>query len=214
MTVEALEKLMGLQERWEANQARKLFFEAFTSFQSESPDLRKTKSVSFGENKASYAYAPLADIARQVGPVLKKFALSYRWEIQDDEKVIKVTCLVSHIDGHTEKTTMQASPDTTGSKNAIQARGSAIEYMKRYTLVGALGLTTADSDIDGRLPNVDIDKLHREFMEVYNEIIQLDASYSKANPDNWKVDRTAKAYVTATSKLRKELFDLKQKKNG
>lgn len=217
LTVEALEKLMNLQERWEANQARKLFFEAFTAFQSESPDLRKTKEVKMtfkdGGN-ASYNFAPLADIARQIGPVLKKFALSYRWEIQDDDKVIKVTCLVSHIDGHTEKTTMQASPDTTGSKNAIQARGSAIEYMKRYTLVGALGLTTADSDIDGRLPNVDIDKLHREFMEVYNEIIQLDASYTKANPDNWKVDRTAKAYVTATSKLRKELFELKQKKNG
>lgn len=215
MTVEGLEKLMALQERWEANQARKLFFEAFTNFQAEAPDLRKTKEVKMNlrdGGNASYNFAPLADIARQIGPVLKKHSLSYRWEIQDDDKAIKVTCLVSHIDGHTERTTMQASPDTTGAKNAIQARGSAIEYMKRYTLVGALGLTTADSDIDGRLPNVDIDKLHADFMEVYNQVIQLDSNLSKYHPDNWKLDATPKVYVKAIGEIRKVLFDLQTKK--
>lgn len=209
LDVAGLEKLMALQERWEANQARKSFFEAFTNFQSEAPDLRKTKGVDFGNTK--YKFAPLADIARQIGPVLKKHNLNYRWEITDTATEIKVTCLVSHVDGHTERTTMQSGADTSGSKNSIQARGSAIEYLKRYTLVGALGLTTADEDMDGRLPEVDIDKLHKQYQEVYNQLIQIDSSLTKYHTDNWKVEPTAKVYIRAIGELRKVLSERQNK---
>lgn len=208
LDVQALEKLMDLQERWDANQARKLFFEAFTRFQSECPDLRKTKQVGFGsgDKAVSYAYAPLSDITRQISGKLKEHDLSYRWEIQDTDKEIKVTCLVSHISGHTERTTMQANPDTSGSKNAIQARGSAIEYLKRYTLIGALGISTADSDIDGRLPELDIDKLHKQYMDLFNQIVQKDPTQRTAmDPDNWKTDRTPELYVKAIGKARQIL---------
>jgi len=214
LDVAALEKLLDLKERWEADKARKLFFQAFTNFQAQCPDLRKTKAVQFETRTGgtAYHYAPLSDITRQIAKVLKANDLSYRWEIEDDQNTIKVTCLVSHVDGHTEKTTMQANPDTSGSKNDIQARGSAIEYLKRYTLIGALGLSTADSDIDGRLPEVDIDKLHKEYMAVYNQIIQIDPSLSKYHPDNWRVEPTAKVYIKATGEIKKVLFDLQNKK--
>lgn len=210
LDVSSLEKLMELKERHEANEARKRFFEAFTNFQANCPDLRKTKAVKF--NQTEYHYAPLADITRQLAKVLKQNELSYRWEIKDDSNQMAVTCLISHIDGHTERTTMTASPDTSGAKNAIQARGSAIEYLKRYTLIGALGLSTADSDIDGRLPDVDIDKLHKKYMDVYDQVIQLDSSLSKFHPDNWKTTPTARLYVKATGEIRKTLFDLQNKK--
>lgn len=212
--VEQLEKLMALQERWQAGQAKKLFFQAFTEFQANCPDIRKTKEVKFKDSdvKPQYHYAPLADITRQLSKVLQKVQLSYRWEIQDNGTVMSVSCLVSHIEGHTETTTMSASADTSGSKNAIQARGSAIEYLKRYTLIGALGISTADSDIDGRLPDLDIDKLHKEFMDVYNQAIQLDGTMSKFHPDNWKIQPpTGKAYVAAIGQMRKELFTLQNK---
>ena len=210
--VEELGKLMQLQERWEANQARKQFFESFTKFQSEAPDLRKTKQVKF-ETKAGppteYHYAPLGDICKQLNKTLKANDLSYRWEIQDDEKTIKVTCLISHVAGHTERTTMTASPDTSGSKNHIQARGSAIEYMKRYTLIGALGLSTTDSDIDGRLQEVDIDKLHAQYMDIFNQIILKDPSLrSSMDPDNWKTERTGAIYIKAIGKAREILGNL------
>jgi hypothetical protein len=72
---------------------------------------------------------------------------------------------------------MTANPDTSGKKNAIQACASAIEYMKRYTLIGAFGLTTADTDIDGRMPELDIDKLHKQYMELYHKIVEKDESF-------------------------------------
>ncbi len=211
--VAELEKLVALQERWEERQARKAFFDSFTNFQCECPDLRKTKSVSFKDDgKIQYKYAPLADITRQIGQLLKTHGLSYRWEISDTEKEIRVSCLITHIDGHTETTTMMANPDTSGAKNQIQARGSAIEYLKRYTLIGALGLSTADTDVDGRMPEHDIDKLHSDYMVIYKEILTLDTSLTKMDPDNWKIERSAKAYIKATGEARKVLLDLKSKK--
>jgi len=213
LDVESLGKLLDLQLKWEANAARKLFFEAFTNFQAQCPDIRKTKEVRFKETdiKPQYHYAPLADITRQIGKILKTNELSYRWEITDTNDELKVTCLVSHIEGHTERTTMSSKADASGSKNAIQARGSAIEYLKRYTLIGALGISTADTDIDGRMPDVDIDKLHGEFIEIYNQVIQLDSSLTKYHTDNWKVEPSPKAYVKAIGELRKILFELQKK---
>jgi len=209
LDVETLSKLMDLQERWEANQARKSFFEAFTKFQSTCPEIRKAKAVSFKEVK--YNYAPLSDITRQISDHLEKNQLSYRWEISDTEKEIKVTCLVSHIDGHTERTTMMASPDISGSKNVIQARGSAIEYLKRYTLIGALGLSTTDSDVDGVMPEISLDILHAQYMQHYNQLIQINSTFTKWHPDNWKGEVNQKLYLKAIAEIRKKLIEVTPK---
>lgn len=207
LDLEKLEKLMALQERWQAGLAKKAFFNALTEFQNDCPDLRKTKEVSFGQTK--YHYAPLGDIDRQIKALLKEHGLSKRWEIADSNNVIKVKCIITHLDGHSEATEMEATADTSGSKNAIQAKGSAIEYMKRYTLIGALGLTTADQDIDGRMPELDIDKLHKTYMDLYNQIILKDESFrTPGDPDNWQADRTPGLYVKAIGRARQVLAKL------
>lgn len=205
LDIDKLRELMQLQREWQADRARESFFEALTQFQASAPELRKSKQVNFKD--VHYTYATLGDITRQIRGPLKQAGISYRWEIDDKPEELKVTCLISH-KGHTERTTMTAKPDVTGSKNAIQARGSTITYLQRYTLIGALGLSTADSDEDGQQPPVDMDKLHKEFMEVYNQLIQIDSSYTRYHPDSWKGERNGKNYVRAIAELRKELFKL------
>lgn len=143
--IDQLEKLMALQERYEAKQSKTAYLIAVTQFQAEVPRITKTKT---GHN---FSYAPLADIVGQIKSTLQGCGLSFRFE-QDHKEGIEVTCVLSHIDGHSEQTTMKAEADTSGSKNSVQAVGSTVQYLQRYTLVGALGLTTADEDIDGRLP--------------------------------------------------------------
>lgn len=143
--VEQLDKLMQLNERWEANEARKAYFDAFSTFQAIVPTIKKSKD---GHN---YKYAPIGDIALQIRPALEQCQLSYRFEINDSDGLISVTCIVSHRLGHQERTTMSGAPDTSGSKNAIQSHGSTVSYLQRYTLIGAFGLTIADEDIDGRV---------------------------------------------------------------
>ena len=144
--IDKLEKLMNLQDRWKANQDRQEFFEAFTLFQSKVPALKKSKQ---GHNSK---YAPLSDIAEQIKSTMFECGLSYRFEQKQYENgTIEITCIVSHVSGHCERNTMTSVADTSGSKNGIQAIGSTVSYLQRYTLIGALGIATADEDMDGRL---------------------------------------------------------------
>lgn len=149
---EVIDKLMGLQERWEANQAKKAYDVAIAAFKADPdfPTILKTNPVSHGIGKTSYKYEDLATMCREIDPVLSKHGLSYRWhtEMLPDNWVM-VTCIVSHQLGHSERSSLSAGPDTTGAKNAIQALGSTVTYLQRYTLKAALGLS-ASRDDDGR----------------------------------------------------------------
>jgi len=151
-SIEHLEKLMGLQERWEANQARKLFFESLAQFQNICPTLEKTKRVSFTTSKGqtSYNYTPLGEIAQTIKESMHECGLSHRWEMQQTNKEIKCTCIISHIAGHKESSSMTAAKDESGGKNDIQSRASAITYLQRYTLIASLGISTADEDNDAQ----------------------------------------------------------------
>lgn len=211
LDIEKLERLLAMKERWDKVQAEKAFTQALTNFQEECPDLRKSKEVYFETRTGAtkYNYAPLGDIDRQIKPLLKKHGFSKTWKIEDKDGKIKVACIIKHVDGHSETTEMESDADTSGSKNPIQAKGSAVEYLKRYTLIGALGLTTADQDIDGRMPELDVDKLHKNYMELFEKICEKDPDFrSKGDPDNWNVERTAQIYVQAIGKARRILADL------
>lgn len=145
MDLEKLEKLMDLNDRYMADQARRAYADAFAKFQSMVPVIPKTKDAHNSK------YAALGDIAYTIRESLKDCGLSYRFEIGHDGERITVTCIVTHRDGHSERTSMSGLADTSGSKNPIQANASTVSYLQRYTLIGALGLTTADEDMDGRL---------------------------------------------------------------
>lgn len=151
LPIEHLERLMALKEKYDANEAKKLFLTAMANFQSECPPLEKTKLVKFETRTGGttkYNYAPLGEITATIKDALKKNNLSYRWEIDDSSEFIVCICIVSHSSGHSEKSTMRAGKDTSGSKNEIQSRGSTITYLQRYTLISALGISTADEDTD------------------------------------------------------------------
>lgn len=143
--VETLEKLMALQERWEANQGRKAFDHAIASAKAELPSIIKNQTANRG-NAGSYKYEDLAGIAAQVDPVLSKYGLSYRFRTETDGGKVKVSCIVSHREGYSETTSLESGSDTSGAKNAIQAMGSAVTYLQRYTLKAALGLAAARDD--------------------------------------------------------------------
>lgn len=172
--VETLSKLMDLQERWEQNIAKKEFLKALTKFQSIVPDIPKTKHVSFDSSrggKVDYWYAPLDKVIKIIQPYLKKCGLSYRFQFETTDKgKTKCTCLLSHAAGFTDdSSSMEADPDTSGVKNAIQSQGSTRSYLQRYTLYGALGLSTGEDDSDGRAPD-GTQVLKTQLLE---EIIQL-----------------------------------------
>lgn len=150
-SVETLTQLMVLQERWEANQARKAFDEAMAAAKARMPAIVKTRKVDFttAKGRTNYQYEDLASIMNQIGPVLSANGLSVRYRTQaEPNQPISVTCIISHRMGHSEENTLMAGRDDSGNKNSIQAIGSTVTYLQRYTLKAALGLA-ASADDDG-----------------------------------------------------------------
>jgi hypothetical protein len=142
---EILSKLIDNAARIDAIKARKAFDAAMS--QAKMPVIVKNREASFGQGRG-YKFEDLAQIATAVEPVLAEQGLSYRFRTATNNDKVTVTCIVSHRDGHSEENSLSASPDTSGSKNSIQAIGSAVTYLQRYTLKAALGLS-ASIDDDG-----------------------------------------------------------------
>jgi hypothetical protein len=147
-----IEKLMGLQERYEANLARKAFDNAMAAAKAEIPNITKNREVDFtsAKGRTNYRYEDLGEIARVVSPILARYGLSYRYRTTSQvNEPVTVTCIVSHRDGHFEENTLCAGRDESGNKNSIQAIGSTSTYLQRMTLKAALGLAVS-SDDDGK----------------------------------------------------------------
>jgi hypothetical protein len=144
---EQLKELMQLQREWKADQARDAFTAAMTAFKAEPLRVVKNKQVGFKDTK--YRHATLAQVVDAVVVGLSKHGLSHRWETKQDGNMITVTCIITHKLGHSERTPLSAGPDTSGSKNSIQAIGSTVTYLQRYTLMAATGLAASDTDDDG-----------------------------------------------------------------
>jgi len=152
-TPELIEKMMALQERYEANEARKAYHEAMSAFKANPPEIGKDKNVSYtvqGKGTTSYAHASLANVTGKINRALSEHGLSAGWTTIQNDKGITVTCTITHKFGHSESTSLTAAPDTSGSKNAIQAIGSTVSYLERYTILALTGLATHDMDDDGK----------------------------------------------------------------
>lgn len=149
-SIDQLGSLLALQERWEANNARRAFNAAVAAFKSNPPEIFKSKAVSFGTSKGttSYKHALLEDIVDAATPELSKHGLSVRWEIDQGDQ-IAVKCILSHIDGHSESVSLRGPADDSGGKNRIQQIGSTVSYLQRYTLMSILGLAAKGVDDDG-----------------------------------------------------------------
>jgi hypothetical protein len=149
--IDGLQKLMELEERYQARQARAAFYEAMSSFQADAPRIDKSSMVDYTSKngRTQYSFAGLGTIANAIRPAMRENGLSYRHEIKTTPQSIEVTCVITHSMGHSERTSMSGPMDTSGSKNQIQAAGSTVTYLQRYTLTAALGLT-ADADDDAQ----------------------------------------------------------------
>lgn len=154
MTIEHLKGIMELQKEWEANEARKSYVADMAAFKLNPPEILKTKLVGYVNRDGSttgYFHATLGGVASVVVDALATHGFSHSWETKQDNGLITVTCRITHRMGHSESTSMQAMPDQSGKKNAIQAVASSITYMQRYTLLAATGLATMDMpDDDGQ----------------------------------------------------------------
>src|SRR5262245_9884402 len=180
-----VERLMAAKERWEATEARKAFDQAISKARAEIGPIYKAGEVKMGQGRPAYRHAKLDDIEREVVPALSKYGLSYRWntKVADNRPDwIIVTCKVAHKDGHAEENSLAGPSDASGAKNPIQAVGSALTYLCRYTVMAALGLSATDDD-DGRggeeekITEMELAQLHKKIEQVGQTVERVCAHY-------------------------------------
>lgn len=204
-----LEQLMALQERWEANEARKAYVSAMARFKRNPPDILKRKRVYF-ENKAGgvtdYMHATLADVCAAAIKGLAEVGISHRWDVEQQADRITVHCVLTHELGHSEKTTLTGGADPSGGKNSIQAIASAVSYLERYTLLAATGLATRDMDNDGRAPAAPVELITEaqalDLEALISEVGANRALFLKACKIERLEDMPAGFYPTAVNKLK------------
>jgi len=162
--VATLEKMMDLAERNIQFEAKRQFTSAMNKFRADCPTVTKTKKAH------NSSYAGLAESIDQIKKAMSDNDLSHRWTTgKDADGLVLVTCIVSHVARHEESTTLTGEADTSGSKNSIQAIGSTVSYLQRYTLFAALGLASSDADTDGNAVNLAhvIEAIKKHFDTIY-----------------------------------------------
>lgn len=141
-------EMLNLWERLNAHQSKADFDAAVAAVKPELPILVKNNEVILGGGRG-YQYEDLASIANAIDKILAKHGLSYRFNTISTIDSVTVTCKLSHVSGHTEENSLTGPIDKSGAKNPIQALGSSVTYLQRYTLKAALGLA-AGRDTDAR----------------------------------------------------------------
>jgi hypothetical protein len=201
--LDRLERLMGMQERYEANEARKAMNVAFAQWKAEAVKIIKTKKVLDGPLKGKL-HAELSAIVDAVTPSLSSFGLSVSWRLIEDTKDwMRVECVLKHAGGHSESVAMGGAPDTGPGRNAIQARASTKTYLERYTLMAILGLAAGDDDGAGGGHEEDEVLLtsFRDAAMAGTESLQKHFEATKPPADFWK--RNSEALKAAAAKADK-----------
>lgn len=199
---EQIKALMDLQREWKADKARDAFHAAMNAFRSETLTIVKSKPVAFGTT--AYKHATLAGIVDVAAPALSKHGLSHRWETSQEGGAITVSCVITHQLGHSERTTLTAAPDTSGGKNSIQAIGSTVSYLQRYTFTAITGLAAKDQDDDARSSGDDdniTDKQAADLEALITEVAANKIAFLKTCKVERIEDLPASKYAGAVARL-------------
>lgn len=147
--ITVLERLLALQREVKADCAKQAYIDNMAHFQSEIPNIPKTKKVFDRNGKEMYRYATLDDIVATIKPALVKYGFAFSVQTKQENDTITATCIATHKEGHSEQSSFTVS--TTSGTNVMsqpQKIASAQTYAKRYALCNVFGILTTDEDTD------------------------------------------------------------------
>ena len=150
--VETLERMLAMQEKVLNRQAEQGGLFGKEEIDSIIPAIKKDR-----ENKQTNStYANLDSLNKVIKPLYTKegFSLSFGTDGEVLPNTVRITCIVSHIGGHSRNYTYDAPIDDKGIKGSVNktpthARGSAVTYGQRYLTKMIFNLTLTDEDDDG-----------------------------------------------------------------
>jgi len=145
--IDKLKQLLEMQERWEANRDKSTLRYALAEFKKNPPEIIKKRIACAGS--FSYAYADLENITSAIQDGLAQHGVTHSWTTTETGGQISVTCVLKLGVYEEPGVTITAGADKSGAKNEIQAKGSTISYLEKYTLLAATGMAAGMPDTDG-----------------------------------------------------------------
>ena len=168
--LDKLEKLLSLQERWDANQAKKMYSDSFAAAQAQIESVVKTKLNPQTHSK----YAGLENIIEGAKPIYTKegFAVIF-YEGDSIPEHVRIYADVLHRAGHKETYHYDVPIDGVGLKgNAnmtkIHAKASSTSYGRRYLMCMIWNIPTGD-DNDGN--NAQAPKVSKEQLSALRDAL-------------------------------------------
>lgn len=143
INMDALERMLDMQERIMKRDAESAFNAAMAEMQCEIPTIAER-----AKGHGTIKYATLEDISDIVKPIMKTHGFAISFKVEHAAAGLSITGILMHRAGHREQTTMLLPIDTSGNKNAVQAVGSSTSYGKRYVMCALLNITTRGEDDD------------------------------------------------------------------
>jgi len=161
-TLEQVEKMMDLQERWERREAEKAFRESFAAFRGENIIIPKTKHVD-RKGGGSFDQAEYDEVCRRLSPALSKHGFSFRHDVkfgakrwmvdgvENDAPWVYVTCHLEHRAGHTETLLLEGPPGDQSVNTPVQNMQTTASYLKRQSLLAITGTGTGGEDDENKM---------------------------------------------------------------
>lgn len=157
--LEYVEKLMDLQSRWEAEEARKSYSRAMAAAQAEITVVRKNRINPHTNSR----YADISAVYEAIVPVITKHGFSLSFQAEPAlEGFLRIIGTCQHEAGHSRSFPLDVPLDSAGSggkvnKTVVQASGSTITYARRYLTLMIFNVATSD-DVDGNGAGGNVDQ--------------------------------------------------------
>lgn len=144
-SMEELDRYIAMTERYDAIERAKAFTQAKVALMAEGVTLTKDqRNEDFGN-----AYISLGKLVSTMAPLLSKNGLTADWKIDQSEGThITVTCVLSHVFGHTDRVALTVPRDADDRKNELQAIKSSLTYARSMTYEAVCGLAATDASAD------------------------------------------------------------------
>ena len=147
--VSKMERLFALYQQMDNQRKEQAFNEAMRAAQEQMPRILKNRE---NEHK-HYKYSTLEELNKSAVPVYtaQGFGLSFGTADGAPAGCYRVTCHVSHKDGHSRDYQADMPFDMVGdkgnpNKTAIQGFGSSMSYGRRYLTLMIFNISTTDDD--------------------------------------------------------------------
>lgn len=163
-SLEQVEKMMDLQDRWEKREAEKAFREDFAAFRGENVIIPKTKHVDRGRG-GSFDQAEYDEVCRRLSPALSRHGFGFRHDqrfgfrrimtdgAENDVGWVWVVCHLEHKKGHSESLELEGPPGDLSVNTPTQNMQTTASYLKRQSLLAITGTATGGEDDEARMRN-------------------------------------------------------------